>query len=168
MKLTQGGYLGIGTNNPESKFQVVETIPGTHLNVNIYHTDPDTNSILQVQNGGDGTGDPQIALTTKGESPYGDWTIFLDNDDSQKFKIGTGFQTVTPKLTIETGGNIGIGTTSPSASAKLEIDSTTGSLLLPRMTEAERDALTPTNGMIIYSTTNNRFEGYENGGWVDL
>ena len=34
------------------------------------------------------------------------------------------------------------------------------------MTDTERDALTASNGMVIYNTDNNRFEFYENGGWV--
>ena len=36
------------------------------------------------------------------------------------------------------------------------------------LTTAERDALTATNGMVIYNTTNNKFEGYQNGGWINL
>jgi hypothetical protein len=65
------------------------------------------------------------------------------------------------------GGNVGIGTTSPAASAKLEISSTTGAFLLPRMTTTERNALTAVNGMRIYNTTTNQFEAYEAGAWVN-
>ncbi len=63
--------------------------------------------------------------------------------------------------------NIGIGTALPAISAKLEINSTTGALLLPRLTTTQRDALTAVNGMIIYNSTNNVIESYENGSWVD-
>ncbi|MAG40258.1 hypothetical protein CMI41_04805 [Candidatus Pacearchaeota archaeon] len=63
-------------------------------------------------------------------------------------------------------GNVGIGTTSPATSAKLEISSTTGALLMPRMTTAQRNALTAVNGMIIYNSTTNAFNFYENGSWV--
>lgn len=41
-------------------------------------------------------------------------------------------------------------------------------LLLGNMTTTERDALTAANGMIIYNTTDNKFQGYENGAWVNL
>lgn len=36
------------------------------------------------------------------------------------------------------------------------------------LTSVERDALTPANGMVIYNTTNNKFEGYQNSGWINL
>ncbi len=64
--------------------------------------------------------------------------------------------------------NVGIGTNSVDVSAKLEINSTTGALLLPRMTTTQRDALTAVNGMLIYNSTNNVLEAYENGSWVNI
>jgi len=39
---------------------------------------------------------------------------------------------------------------------------------LASFTTAERDALTPTNGDLIYNTSTNKFQGYENGAWVNL
>ena len=35
-------------------------------------------------------------------------------------------------------------------------------------TTTERDALTAANGMVIYNTTTNKFQGYENGAWANL
>ena len=35
-------------------------------------------------------------------------------------------------------------------------------------TTAERDALTAANGMVLYNTTANKFQGYQNGGWINL
>lgn len=35
-------------------------------------------------------------------------------------------------------------------------------------TTTERDALTAANGMVIYNTSDNKFQGYENGSWVNL
>lgn len=49
-----------------------------------------------------------------------------------------------------------IGTTTPHVSAILDITSTTGGLLIPRTTEAQRDAIvSPADGLIIYNTTTN-------------
>ena len=47
----------------------------------------------------------------------------------------------------------GIGTTSPDASAKLDISSTTKGLLAPRMTAAQKNGITlPATGLLIYQT----------------
>ncbi len=48
----------------------------------------------------------------------------------------------------------------------LECNSTSGALLLTRMTTIQRDALTAVNGMIMYNTTTNAFNFYENSSWV--
>jgi len=41
-------------------------------------------------------------------------------------------------------------------------------LRVANLTTTERNALTAANGMIIYNTTDNKFQGYENGGWANL
>jgi uncharacterized protein (TIGR02145 family) len=48
---------------------------------------------------------------------------------------------------------VGINTNTPDASSALEIESTTGGILIPRMTEAQRDAIvSPASGLMIYQT----------------
>lgn len=61
-------------------------------------------------------------------------------------------------------GGVGVGTASPQGA--LDVSSTTGALIVPRMTAAQRDSLTAVNGMIIYNTSDNQFNFYENGAWV--
>ncbi len=47
----------------------------------------------------------------------------------------------------------GIGTATPDVSAKLEVNSTSKGLLTPRMTSAQRSAITtPANGLLVYQT----------------
>jgi hypothetical protein len=41
-------------------------------------------------------------------------------------------------------------------------------LRLAQFTTAQRDQITAQNGDIIYNTTSNKFQGYENGAWVNL
>jgi hypothetical protein len=53
-------------------------------------------------------------------------------------------------LTATTFAQIGINNENPDASAALDITSTTGGLLVPRMTAAQRDAITATQGLIIF------------------
>jgi hypothetical protein len=56
-------------------------------------------------------------------------------------------------ITATTFAQIGINTVSPDASAALDITSTTRGLLPPRMTTAQRDAITtPSQGLIIFCT----------------
>ena len=46
-----------------------------------------------------------------------------------------------------------INTNTPDASSALEIESTTGGILIPRMTETQRDAIvSPASGLMIYQT----------------
>lgn len=71
-------------------------------------------------------------------------------------------------MVIDGSGHVGIGTTSPAASALLDLSSTTGALLVPRMTTAQRDALTAVDGMVIYNTTTTVLECREAGAWVNL
>ena len=48
---------------------------------------------------------------------------------------------------------VGINTNTPDASSALEIESTTGGILIPRMTETQRDAIAlPASGLMIYQT----------------
>jgi hypothetical protein len=66
-------------------------------------------------------------------------------------------------LTILSGSaasaQIGVGTTTPDASAVLDVASTTKGLLAPRHTTTTRNAIvTPANGLLIYNTTTNQLE----------
>lgn len=63
---------------------------------------------------------------------------------------------------------VGIGTTTPHPSAILEISSTTGGLLLPRLTNSQRSSIaTPAVGLLIYNTSINCLEWYTGSAWVN-
>lgn len=53
-------------------------------------------------------------------------------------------------------------------STALEINSTTGAFIPPRMTTTQRDALTATNGMVIYNSTTDKLQVRAAGTWTDL
>ncbi len=63
---------------------------------------------------------------------------------------------------------VGIGAFMSDPAGALDIYSTTGGLVVPRMTTAQRDLLTPVNGMIIYNTDSvpPALNFRENGAWV--
>ncbi len=65
---------------------------------------------------------------------------------------------------ITTTPNIGIGG-APNANAALDVQSTTKALLFPRMSTAQKNAITATNGMAVYDTSLGRMSFYESGSW---
>jgi hypothetical protein len=61
-----------------------------------------------------------------------------------------------------------MGTSSPDASSKLDITSTTQGFLMPRMTMAQRDLIpSPATGLLIFQTNNTPgFYYYDGAAWV--
>jgi len=69
-------------------------------------------------------------------------------------------------LTISSNGGVGVGNNSPNPSVILDLNSTTKALLVPRMTNVQRDAIiNKIAGMVIYSTTDNVHQGYNGTIW---
>ena len=74
-----------------------------------------------------------------------------------------------PRMVIATTGNVGIGTTSPSITALLELSSTSAGILIPRLTQAERDAInSPALWLLIFNTTAQQFEYWNGSQWIPL
>lgn len=62
--------------------------------------------------------------------------------------------------------SVGIGTTTPNASAQLDVTSSSKGFLIPRMTSTNRVLISnPANGLMVYDTTQNRMYQYQNGVW---
>jgi hypothetical protein len=73
-------------------------------------------------------------------------------------------------FTVLSYAQVGINTNTPDASSVLEIKSTTGGILIPRMTEAQRDAIAlPASGLMIYQTDEvSGFYFYNGTGWTKI
>jgi len=74
-------------------------------------------------------------------------------------------------LVLTGNGNqrVGIGSTLPNASAKLDVSSTTQGFLPPRMTTTEKNAISsPASGLIVYDSTTNKLCCYNGTSWNDL
>lgn len=140
--------------------------------------------VMRLQNGGNvgiGTSSPAFLLDAAGSCRFGN-VVGISGGDTTPTQIGVltfGQSTTSSYAWIQSwssrplainpsGNNVGIGTSSPATSARLEIAGTTGALLVPRLTTTQRDALTAVNGMIIYNTTTNTMQGYINGAWADM
>ena len=65
---------------------------------------------------------------------------------------------------------VGINTNNPDASSALEIESTTGGILIPRLTETQRDAISsPATGLMIYQTDGTvGFYYYNGSSWANV
>lgn len=57
----------------------------------------------------------------------------------------------------------------PDPSSILEMRTTTKGILIPRMTETERDFISsPANGLMVYNTSTNQFNFYDGNSWIVL
>lgn len=67
-------------------------------------------------------------------------------------------------------GTVSVGVSTPDASATLDISSTAKGVLIPRMTETEKDAIgNPANGLLIYQTDGFKgFYFYEDSQWNQI
>ena len=66
----------------------------------------------------------------------------------------------------ETAAGVLIGTGSITASAKMEVSTTSKGMLIPRMTDAQRDLIkSPAEGLTIYNTTSNTIQYYAAATW---
>jgi hypothetical protein len=73
-------------------------------------------------------------------------------------------------FTVLSYAQVGINTNTPDASSALDIESNTGGILIPRMTEAQRDAIAlPASGLMIYQTDEvSGFYFYNGAGWTKI
>ena len=67
------------------------------------------------------------------------------------------------------GGNTPAAITGTAISGtSIAITGTAGALTVSVLTTTQRNALSAANGMIIYNSTDNKFQGYQNGAWANL
>ncbi len=78
------------------------------------------------------------------------------------------FLTIVIILPILLFAQVGIGVNSPHPSASLEVASTEKGVLPPRMTEAQRDAIAPVEGLIIYNLDTHCLEFWSGTQWVSF
>jgi len=122
--------------------------------------------------GADGTGYVDVGINSSGYSDPA-YALSLANDSYVYANAGNltvGTDTASMSLIFHTGG---FGASNErlrfidAAAAKDVIGKFSCNLRLYNDTTANRPTA-PANGIIRYNTTTNKFEGYENGAWVDL
>ncbi len=70
-------------------------------------------------------------------------------------------------FTLSINAQVGIGTTNPDDSSMLDIQSTSKGVLIPRMTTAQREAITGVESLLVFDSDFKSF-WYYNSGWVEL
>jgi hypothetical protein len=159
---TNPGNVGIGLANPTAPLDVFGIIrslrPGSSpdgSSVSFASPDDDPGIIFDRGNG------------TGGQLRRWDMKI----DDDQSFRIRD-HSAETDRLMITVTGNIGIGTTSPHASAALDIASTERGFLPPRMTQVQRDAIASlVAGLMIWCNDCGEYgqtQVYNGSSWTNL
>ena len=119
-----------------------------------------------------------ISLVVQGGGIGMENNVFLFIDDTTNtprgiLSLDSGNVLLINNNALGAGGTIAFGTlpgavksVAIDSSGDLRCDSTSGTLVVARVSTAQRDAMTAENGMIVYNTTTNQFNFYENGSWV--
>jgi hypothetical protein len=77
--------------------------------------------------------------------------------------------TFTQAMTLDASGNLGLGTTSPSASAILDAQSTTKGVRMPNMTTTQKNAIaSPAAGLMVFDTTLAKLCVYSGSAWQTI
>jgi hypothetical protein len=75
----------------------------------------------------------------------------------------------TAAMVFNASGNLGIGTTSPSASAILDAQSTTKGVRMPNMTTTQKNAISsPAAGLMVFDTTLSKLCVYSGAAWQTI
>jgi hypothetical protein len=176
-----GGGLSIGALSDDANpTWVINTNSGEPL---VFSSA--TNEYMRIDSGnvGIGTTDPDTLLDVNGVAsfrvPTGGKTIISwgigDNTSVNQpaFLLRTNETNDEDRVKLNSdgdswfnGGKLGIGTMTPSA--PLEVSSTTGGVIMPRMNTSQRTAISASNGEMVYDTDLHKFYGYANGAWVAL
>lgn len=91
-------------------------------------------------------------------------------DKQVQFNNSNAMAGATKLIWDESAGALAVGTSSAAAaSSVLELDSTAKGFLPPRMTTAQRDAISsPATGLMIFNSTNGQIELYTGSAWTGL
>jgi hypothetical protein len=156
---TNSGNVGIGTNLPSSLLFVAKNM---------------TEPTITIQNLG-GIGGATYTMKDNVSGAY--WKFKATNTGGFKIRDqASGLDvfvieqnSISNLLYLKSGGNIGIGTSTPANSALVDMNSTTKGFLPPRMTTAQRNTIaSPSEGLVIYNTDEKALNLFDGLAWNSM
>ncbi|MFM1874368.1 MAG: Cyanophage [Bacteroidota bacterium] len=114
------GHVGIGvgaSSDPSAPLHVAASGAGNPAGNSILASNPANSAgqdaIITARVAGSSAGDPFFSMDISGEAG---WSMGVDNDHANRFKIATSWSNLSAgtAVTIQTDGNVGLGTTAPS------------------------------------------------------
>lgn len=146
---TNSGNTGIGTNAPLAKLDVTGDTVGIRNSAgwdNLWFTVDGSKATINASGAESGI---NFRVGSNSSGAYGNG------------------QTFNNVMTLMPTGNVGVGNTSPNASAAVDITATNKGLLVPRYTTSAISAINaPAKGLLIYDSTLNNFYVYSGTAWV--
>ena len=120
--VTMDGYnkrVGIYQMNPQARLHVRAAGNDNPANNGVYIYNEDTggdndDAIITTRVNGSSAGDPFFSMDVAGITG---WSVGLDNSDGDKLKFANSWSNVgtNTRMTLQTNGNLGVGTTNPAA-----------------------------------------------------
>lgn len=146
--------LQVGLNASFSSFDSGGTGIATSLISNTYLDSGNQHRYIQSQFGISYSQRPDLGLHTWSIAPTG---------------TAGNVATYTEVMRIDSSGNVGIGTSSPSASAILDAQSTTKGVRMPNMTTTQKNAIaSPAAGLMVFDTTLSKLSVYSGAAWQTI
>jgi hypothetical protein len=153
--------VGIGTTSPSSKLHVVSSSGENKIISEATATSQQASLSLIVQAATPGQTViymGKTGATTNGQLGYDPntnaMTLYTNNSE---------------RMRIDSSGNVGIGTSSPNASAILDAQSTTKGVRMPNMTTTQKNAISsPAAGLMVFDTTLAKLCVYSGSAWQTI
>lgn len=154
-------YDNDSATDPIIVVQAVTDSGGTSGNIIVYYNPIDPNPVDVLRNS------IEVRLwSSDGILEFQDGSIIVASGDTP---LNNALSTTTTIMKAMAVSNFGINTLTPDTSALLDLTSTVAGFLPPRLTTAQRNAISsPATGLVVYNTTTNNINAYDGSAWNEL
>jgi len=164
IRVTENGYVGIGTSTAEAKLHVYHA--GTAEPITVFEATDDVSLLINGQGG-----ESYIEFQNDNTTTTHSWKMGMNDENRLDIQYGqaNSMNSNTLGISVLTDGRVGVGTNTPASSAVLEVNSSTKGFLPPRMTTSQINAInSPVEGLIIYDTDRHRMYYYNGTLWKTM